>query len=1061
MAQAMVVPAVAVPAMATAAVPTIATLTAAAATAKAAPAAPRTAEQRGKILRFTDLSYQAKRVAPAPPTRRRRKKTAVVEDDILEADDEVEDDSDEDADDAVEEDDDTAIDRPAIRSRAVLPAPADSDDDYAVHSDSDEDDDSHPVRDARETDARDAGDGHFAPTPRHVPAEHLEWEDRIAWGSESEDEDEGAAATASKAPPAARDPAPAKAQAPELKREETKPPAAEAAAATENDAPKPKKMVVRFGCKPAKKPAGEGAAGGGGGGGGGSIGGGSIAGSHATPGASSRAGVGGPAAIGAISTGGGGGGGGGGGAGSAAGAPPPPPRQSPSARDSGGARIPTPPSRLIPCPSRVTRSSRGYGLTPLGRPPPRDTSKAASAGGVGGGCATTTPRRPARVRASYSARAFSVPAWTWTSPSSRRSPARARRCSSDGIITSPEALGWTRSRGRPRMRRRRGASDRPPCASIPTIRTWCSGRTFTSPTPGEENQGANGARSLPHPWNAALASTRPGRKIAAVEDLDAFLNISLDGDDEETGADGRRADREGGKKDKGLVGRPGRMESVYNAAVVGGSPTFLPSSHVKSFPKPPPMFAPPPYAHRHKMGLALGFKAAGGDDKFQVAVKSLTTDSETVKISARPGDTVETLLRRVRKKWTDLRGRLEAYFPEGEHGKAYVAACEAAKAEGRDPPRAAPLDERATLEQCGVKRRVPEPLVYVVAPECFLLDESVVSEQRPAAVAAAQAALARAMGEENPEAEAAAGANTGKTAEELAAAAAAVTAADPAEAVANAITKPSDLSATNGRIILVQYAECNPPLIAKPGMGAKRVTYYRRRTQGDTSGRSLTQGGTKAVVDLRPEASSPFISDLPPGQPQEALETTLFRAPLFSRRINPDEGMFLLIRSPHGGFTMREVTEYFVVGQEEPHVEVFQPNTDRCRDFEERAINAAVIFSLLKQREEKVPEEEMRIKVSDIERQFNRAIEDKDIRRRIRRKVVLPVRPPVSVDAPETSTTTTPTSSSSTPPTASRTISCSTACAPWRTSWRTSPCARQRRDWRLVETGTAWRAFVG
>ena len=381
---------------------------------------------------------------------------------------------------------------------------------------------------------------------------------------------------------------------------------------------------------------------------------------------------------------------------------------------------------------------------------------------------------------------------------------------------------------------------------------------FPEPASGSPLQGA---RSLPHPWNAALASTRPGRKIAAVEDLDAFLNISLDGDDEETGADGRRADREGGKKDKGLVGRPGRVESVYNASVVGGSPTFLPSSHVKCFPKPPPMFAPPPYAHRHKMGLALGFKAAGGDDKFQVAIKSLTTDSETLKISARPGDTVETLLRRVRKKWTDVRGRLEAYFPEGEHGKAHVAACEAAKAEGRDPPRATPLDERATLEQCGVKRRVPEPLVYVVAPECFLLDESVVSEQRPAAVAAAQTALARAMGEENPEAEAAAGANTGKTAEELAAAAAAVTAADPAEAVANAITKPSDLSATNGRIILVQYAECNPPLIAKPGMGAKRVTYYRRRTQGDTSGRSLTQGGPGRlwICDRRRRARSSAI----------------------------------------------------------------------------------------------------------------------------------------------------------------------------------------------------------
>ena len=44
-----------------------------------------------------------------------------------------------------------------------------------------------------------------------------------------------------------------------------------------------------------------------------------------------------------------------------------------------------------------------------------------------------------------------------------------------------------------------------------------------------------------------------------------------------------------------------------------------------------------------------------------------------------------------------------------------------------------------------MKRRVPEPLVYVVAPDWFLLDERVVSEQKPQSVVAAQAAPARAL----------------------------------------------------------------------------------------------------------------------------------------------------------------------------------------------------------------------------------------------------------------------------------------------------------------------------
>jgi len=45
-----------------------------------------------------------------------------------------------------------------------------------------------------------------------------------------------------------------------------------------------------------------------------------------------------------------------------------------------------------------------------------------------------------------------------------------------------------------------------------------------------------------------------------------------------------------------------------------------------------------------------------------------------------------------------------------------------------------------------------------------------------------------------------------------------------------------------------------------------------------------------------------------------------------------------------------------VVGQQEPHLEVFQPQSDRHRDFEERAVNAAVIFSLLRQRKDNVAE---------------------------------------------------------------------------------------------------------
>ena len=983
------VPAVAVPSMSTAAVPAVATLAAAVATAKHV-AKPRTREERGRILRFTDLSHgaKAKRAAAPAKTHKKRKTASFTHDDVFEDDDEVEDDSDED-------------EAPGGASRSVSEDSEDSEDsDDSAEADSDADSDGPEMRrvtTAGETIDDDegtkaAGDGRFAPPRSHVPAEHVDWEDGIAWGSSSDSEED---APRNPKPPArsaaaAADPAPASnaALAPE--------------AASK---PRPKKMVVRFGCKPAAAATGEprGDAGGG-------------------DGSPARPGGGAPTAAAALRQ-------------SAKSTSEPRTTRPPNETTSGSAfargeraralvvtaqtrgwwgDLPETPLDQASVPfTRHAQHTRLWGEHPDdARDDDEDRASADTAVDDTSMLTRVSPRRA--VARGIGAGAFGPDgpgdvAFVASQPGAGKALLQRRNqklCTGewlDDVSWAPVPFDASERRSRARG----DSSHVPPPVRIdpndprmvlrwhapPPSEATSDGEARVNPDRADAQAATRGVAKGPAsitPWAGALATIAPGRVLPDVEDLEAFLHISLDGDEDEAGGGGRGPAERDAKKDKGLVGRPGRMDGIYNAGVVAGPPSFAPASHVKHHPKPTPLFVPAPYAHGNKVGLALNLagKKSAGDDKFFVAVKSLTVESSALKIGVRPFDTVDGLLRRVRKKWPDLQGALEAHFPEGDTHKKHVAACEAAREEGARAPRAPGLDPRATLEQCGIRRRVPEPLVYIVAPECFMLDESRVSEQRPAAVAAAQAALARAMGEETAtEAET-------KTAEEIAAAAAAVAAADPAEATANAMTKPSDLSATNGRIILVQYAEANPPLIAKPGMGAKRVTYYRRRTQGDTSGRSLTQGGKRVVVDLRPEASSPFLGELTPGQPQESLETTTFRAPMFQRRIGSDEGLFLLIRSPHGGFSMREVTEYFVLGQQEPHVEVYQPNTDRCRDFEERAINAAVIFSLVKQRAEKVPEEDMRVKVSDIERQFNRAILDKDIRRRIRRKILLPVRAP-------------------------------------------------------------------
>ena len=1002
-------------------VQTISALEAAAPPKPAVPKRPRTKEERGAILKFTDIAHEQskmqKKLREAYDKDKDKDKNKdknkdkdgewvpsvgddiprprappMVVDDPLEEDDEEEDESsDEDGD---EEDGDRAVHPPPRGWDQLGRAPAGKyRDEYEEYEDEDDEDDDDEAAD--EMDAYDqradpaiatrAGDGHFKGMPAHTPAEHVDWEDDIHWGEDSEEEREPDEV---EEVPAALPEEPA--QLPEVKVEpEIKPEPADSEAVPDEAAPppqQPKKLLFRLGgakppaaCKPGEstgdKPSAEGGGDGegGGGGGGGDEGG-----------------------IRAITTDGGGGGGGGGGGSDR----PAPAEDKGAVKATAGMRgwwgeDPDAPLDVKHVPftrhAQYTRlwndeepmlAAERERLAKLALEKEKekededededgmdvdddatgDESPDSSADvvtHVGAGVFGPGIETKVEYRASQPGAAKEL--------LSRRNQALARGEWLDGVHWSPaELLAARETNGPPRVTI--NPNDR-----MMRLRSYFPG--------GDEEMKAT-------EWAACEAFVKPGRHLQPVEDVDAQLNIGLDSDEEGTGAKKKEFDA---KKDKGLVGRPGRLDNIFNAAVVSGPPAFRPHSYVKSWPKPEPIFAPPPFQKKAKVGLALGFKT-GADDKFQVLVKSFTTESPSVKISVRPTDSVDGLLRKLRKKWTDLRGVIHAHFPEGEQGKAYQAACEEAEKNGEPRPRAVPLDPTATMEQCGIKRRVPEPLIYVEAPEIYLLDEDTVRQEKPPAVAAAQAALARAMGEET-EADAAYNAKH-QSAEEAAAAAAAIAAGDPAEAVAMAMTKPSDLSATNGKLILVQYAESNPPLIAKPGMGAKRVTYYRRRTQGDTAGRSLTQGGQRHVIDLRPEAASPFISDLSPGQPQESLETTMYRAPMFRRVIGKDEAIYLLIRSPHGAMTMREVTEYFMCGQQEPHIEVFQPNTDRLRDFEERAVNSAVIHTLLKQRDEKVPEEDMRVKVSDIEKQFNRAIVGNDIKRRIRRRVVQPVRPP-------------------------------------------------------------------
>ena len=169
-----------------------------------------------------------------------------------------------------------------------------------------------------------------------------------------------------------------------------------------------------------------------------------------------------------------------------------------------------------------------------------------------------------------------------------------------------------------------------------------------------------------------------------------------------------------------------------------------------------------------------------------------------------------SIIQRVRKRWPELEGDLSLYFP-----KAGVEKQE-------------PLDESTSLKDCGVKPQVGAPILYIESTKVHVVSEEIAT-MRPID--------------------------------------------DRALAPPGAFKKPSDLSIEDGHIMLVNYAEADPPLIAKPGMAAKKVTYYLRKSAGDQGARPL-MGKSGQVFDLKPNAPSPFLSGLPPGIPVNVLETS-------------------------------------------------------------------------------------------------------------------------------------------------------------------------------------------
>ena len=382
--------------------------------------------------------------------------------------------------------------------------------------------------------------------------------------------------------------------------------------------------------------------------------------------------------------------------------------------------------------------------------------------------------------------------------------------------------------------------------------------------------------------------------------------------------------------------RPGRLEGIIHSDFVYQNPPTL-NRDPMDYPRPPPVLeVQPPQATKKKIGF-MGIRIAGpsADETFKINVKSLTLDSAVATLKVKSSETVGSIIQRVRKRWPELEGDLSLYFP-----KAGVEKQE-------------PLDESTSLKDCGVKPQVGAPILYIESTKVHVVSEEIAT-MRPID--------------------------------------------DRALAPPGAFKKPSDLSIEDGHIMLVNYAEADPPLIAKPGMAAKKVTYYLRKSAGDQGARPL-MGKSGQVFDLKPNAPSPFLSGLPPGIPVNVLETSMYRSPLFDRTPDMDDdsqpGMFLLARGPTGKWSMRQVPHFFVAGQMEPHVEVPMPGSLECIDIEERMVNATVLKHFLELQKRTTPEDAhlpKLVKVSDIAATLNNVLTEDQIRSKLRLRICAPVR---------------------------------------------------------------------
>lgn len=225
------------------------------------------------------------------------------------------------------------------------------------------------------------------------------------------------------------------------------------------------------------------------------------------------------------------------------------------------------------------------------------------------------------------------------------------------------------------------------------------------------------------------------------------------------------------------------------------------------------------------------------------------------------------------------------------------------------------------------------------------------------------------------------------------------------------IKKSADLYPTaGGKLIVIEYSEQTPPMLASPGMAARILHYWRPPVDASDAndlsslGKKKVKRATAAkppdmamgqVITLGPRDESPFVGDIPPGRMVTSLNSKLYKVPLFPHkptapfaptpeaRSRGDAVLFLLCRAVSKGkkssagagglgslaaatttVHVMELPDVFIAGQVEPQMEVPAPNSRGANEF----IRQYMSFHIL--RLFKKASDGERLKIEDIARAF-------------------------------------------------------------------------------------------